>query len=106
MSALPRRHWRAVVGAGLPAQTPASTLTAVPILPVPLSFGAVVTVGGTPRTLALKPTEALPPEFVAVTVTVVAASRSAVGRLTAPVAASIVAPAPLTVKLSPAPVKA
>ena len=54
----------------------------------------------------MKPTEALPPEFVAVTVTVVAASSAEAGRLTAPDAASIVAPAPLTAKLKPAPVKA
>src|SRR6478736_3905577 len=100
MSAAPRRHWKAVVGAGLPSQAPASTLTAVPILPVPLSFGAVLAEGITPFTATLKPTEALPPEFVAVTVTGVGARRAEVGRLTAPVAASIVAPAPLTAKRS------
>ena len=96
MAAPSRRHCSAVTGAGLPSQTPASTLIAVPILTVPLSFGAVATVGATPFTLALKPTEALPPELLAVTVTVVAASSDPVGTLTAPVAASIVAPAPLT----------
>ena len=69
----------------------------MPILPVPpLSFGAVTTVGTTPFTLTLKPTEALPPELLAVTVTGVAASSAEVGTLTAPLAASIVAPAPLT----------
>ena len=101
-----RHHCSAVTGAGLPSQAPASTLTAAPILPVPLSFGAVATFGATPFTLTLKLTETAPPELLALTVTSVAASRAEVGMLTAPVAASIVAPAPLTVKLRPAPVKA
>ena len=56
----------------------------------------MTTAGATPLTLTLKLTEALPPEFVAVTVTVVAASSAPVGMPTTPVAASIVAPAPLT----------
>ena len=42
------------VGAGLPLQAPASTLTAAPILPVPLSFGAVTSAGATPFTLSLE----------------------------------------------------
>ena len=47
-------------------------------------------------TLSLKLTAALPPELVAVTVTALAATSAAVGRLTTPVAASTVAPAPET----------
>ena len=47
---------------------------------------------------------ALPPEFVAVTVTVACTALS-VGMLTRPVLASIVAPAPLTAKLRFSPVK-
>ena len=63
-----------MVGAGLPLQLPASTVTAAPILPVPLSVGAVTTAGlaTAATTLSLKLTEADPPEFVAVTVTVAA----------------------------------
>ena len=59
-----------MLGAGLPLQPPASTLTAAPILPEPASFGAVTTAGATATTLSLKLTEALPPELLAVTVTV------------------------------------
>src|SRR3954462_9513637 len=96
MSVVPRRHCCAKAGTGLPLQLPASRVTGAPILPVPESFGWVTTAGGTPFTLALKLREALPPEFVAVTVTMVAARRVAVGMPTTPVAASTVAPAPLT----------
>ena len=53
----------------------------------------------------MKPRLALPPEFVAVTVTVACRARS-VGRVTRPVAASIVAPAPVTAKVRPWPLKA
>ena len=91
-----RYHCNAVTGAGLPLQLPASALTATPILPLPVSFGAVTTTGATATTLSLKLTEALPPELLAVTVTVAAATSAAVGRLTAPVAASMVAPPPVT----------
>ena len=80
----------------MPLQLPASTLTAAPILPAPVSFGAVTTAGATATTLSLKLTEAAPPEFVAVTVTTAAATSAAVGRLTTPVAASIGRPAPVT----------
>ena len=80
----------------MPLQLPASTLTAAPILPAPVSFGAVTTAGATATTLSLKLTEAAPPEFVAVTVTTAAATSAAVGRLTTPVAASMVAPPPVT----------
>ena len=45
MAAPLARHCRLVVGAGLPLQLPALTLTAVPILPVPLSAGAVTSAG-------------------------------------------------------------
>jgi hypothetical protein len=47
-------------------------------------------------TLTLKPAVALPPELLAVTVTLAPARSTSVGMLTLPVAGSIVAPAPVT----------
>jgi hypothetical protein len=56
-------------------------------------------------TVTRKLTEAEPPEFAAVTVTVSPVRSVSVGIDTSPVPASMVAPAPLTAKVSPAPVK-
>ena len=81
----------------MPLQLPASTVTAAPIVPMPLSAGAVTAAGLMAATLTLKLTEADPPEFVAVTVTATPESSVPVGRLTTPLAGSIVAPAPVTV---------
>ena len=56
-------------------------------------------------TVTRNPSAALPPEFVAVTVTRAATIAVSVGRLSTPVAASMLAPAPVTAKLSAAPLK-
>ena len=96
MAVPPRRHCSASEGAGLPLQLPGSTLTAAPTLPVPLSFGWEMTAGATPRTLTLKPAEALPPELLAVTVTLAPVTSASVGMATLPVAGSMLAPAPST----------
>ena len=78
------------------APAPGIDADQAPILPLPLSAGAVTSAGATATTLSRKLAAALPPELLAVTVTVAAETSVAVGRLTTPVAASIVAPPPET----------
>ena len=82
-------------GAPAPVLTLAWCRDGVPILPVPASVGADTSAGATATTLARKPAWALPPELLAVTVTVAPSRSAVVGRLTTP-AASTVAPAPST----------
>ena len=95
-----RSHATLVVGAGTPLQLPAETVTGSPIRPVPARTGARTRSGGTilTATVATKETVALPPEFVAVTVTV-ALPAAVAGTLTRPLA-STVAPPPATAKTS------
>ena len=62
--------------------------------------------GSAAATVTPKPTLALPPEFVAVTVTASAVLSVPVGRLTRPDAASTLAPPPATAKTRPSPAKA
>ena len=92
--------------AGAPLQLPVVVVTGVPIRPLPASTGATRRTGSTipSDTVALKETFALPPEFVAVTVTV-ALPTAVAGTLTWPWA-STVAPPPATVKTSALPAKA
>ena len=95
-----------VAGAGTPLQLPPATVTSSPIRPLPASTGARSSKGGTMRTetVTRKETAALPPEFVAVTVTV-APPGAAAGTLTRP-AASTLAPPPVTAKRKSPPAKA
>ena len=69
---------------------------------VPTATGA----GSAAATVTRKPTDALPPEFVAVTVTASAVRSASVGSVTRPVPASMRAPPPATAKTRPAPAKA
>ena len=73
---------------------------------VTISMSSASSAKGMPSasTVTWKLDVALPPEFVAVTVTVACTALS-VGMLTRPVLASIVAPAPLTAKARFSPVK-
>ena len=106
-----RRHCSARSGAGWPSQTPGSRLSAAPILPVPDSVGGTARLGATDAsstaalTVSWKLSVAEPPELVTVTVTSAAAIAVSVGRLSTPVAASMLAPAPVTAKLSAPPLK-
>ena len=101
-----RSHATLVDGAGTPLQLPAETVTGSPIRPVPARTGARTRTGGTilTDTVAAKETRALPPEFVAVTVTV-ALPAAVAGTLTRPFA-STVAPPPSTAKTRALPAKA
>ena len=93
---------------GTPLQLPPSTVSAWPILPAPSSAGAVRSTGAAcdAVTVTLKLAVAVPPEFLAVTVTAAALRKLVAGMRTWPVAASTVAPAPVTLKASAAPAKA
>ena len=107
MFAPSRCHCRARTGAGTPLHTPAATPSALPILPVPVRTGALTSAGGTMATATVTRNVvcADPPEFVAVTVTPSAARSWTVAMLTTPVAGSMLAPAPVTLKRRFAPVK-
>ena len=94
---------------GAPLQVPGSSVTSLPMTPVPASAGGATSVGaaviGSAATVRRKLPTAAPPELLAVTVTVTPVRSASVEMLSSPVAGSMATPSPLTPKVRAAPEK-
>ena len=95
MLAPSRCHCSVVVGAGWPLQRPASTRDGHADLAVAAVLRAISTAWSASDDADLEAGRGVPPELVAVTVTVAAETGLAVGMVTTPLALTV-APAPVT----------